>query len=65
MDELYRAVEEIRKHDEDGDYERAHGAEDALLRRALEIIAEGTDNPAAVARIGLSTQSDDTVRWYA
>jgi hypothetical protein len=65
MEELERMAEAVRKHDAAHDYEEAHAAEDSLLARALEIIAEGTDNPATVARLGLSTQSDDTVRWFA
>jgi len=65
MDELERMAAAVRKHDAEHDYEQAHGAEDSLLARALEIIAEGTEDPAAVARIALSTQSDDTVRWFA
>lgn len=64
MDELHQMADAVRKHDNEGNVEWAHQTEDGLLVRALQIIAEGTDNPSVVARIALSTQSEDNIRWY-
>ena len=65
MDELEKQVEAVRSYDSDGDYEEAHGAEDHLLVRALELIRDGAVDPVQAATLALSTQSDDSVRWYA
>lgn len=65
MDELEKWVGLVRRHDMEGDFEQAHGAEDGLLVRALELIREGAVDPVQAATLALSTQSDDNVRWYA
>ena len=65
MEELNRLVKSVRGHDAEQGREEAHMEEDRLWVRALEIIAAGAPDPAAVARIALSTRSKDNVRWYA
>jgi hypothetical protein len=65
MDELEKLAEVVRRYDSDGNYEAAHPAEDHLLVRALELIRDGAVDPVQAATLALSTQSDDSVRWYA
>jgi len=65
MDELEKLAALVRRQDAQNDPEAAHLTEDALMSRALRLIAEGAADPAAVARIGLSTRCDASIRWYA
>lgn len=48
-----------------GDPEAAHSAEDQTLVAALQMIAEGCDDSAAVAREALRVREIDFPRWYA
>jgi hypothetical protein len=54
-----------RVSDNEGDSEVAHGLENALRLEVLRAIADGAENPAALAREALETQHLNFERWYA
>jgi hypothetical protein len=58
-------VARIRVHADTGDYEAAHGEEDDLWRDVLRAIADGADNPRAMAREALETTHIDFERYTA
>lgn len=45
------------------DDESAHASEDELHQDVLAAIADGADNPAALAREALATRGIDFARW--
>lgn len=47
------------------DDEGAHAEEDTLHQNVLQAIADGADNPAALAEEALKTQNIDFARWCA
>ena len=58
-------VARIRTHAEEGDDEAAHGEEDDLWRDVLRAIADGADNPRAMAREALETTHLSFERYTA
>lgn len=63
VSEAARMVKEIEAMR--GDDEAAHAAEDALVKRALQDIANGTAWPQSLAMTVFQTYSIDFTRWCA
>lgn len=55
-----RHIDNIRRDDE-----AAHAEEDTLHQDALQAIADGAPNPAALATEALKTKNIDFARWCA
>jgi hypothetical protein len=65
VDDVHGRIAEIAKIVDAGNNEVAHGEEDRLWEDVLEAIADGHEQPRALAIAALSTCELDFARWYA
>jgi len=63
VDDVRRVVDYIASIQDDN--EVAHGAEDDMRSRVLELIATGHSDPAALAIAALESSAITFGRWYA
>lgn len=62
---LIQKLADFRAKMRDGDFEAAHAIEDEVLLIALQMIAEGHQNPKHIAKLALKTQDYVYPRWCA
>ena len=63
VDDVRRVVDYIASIQDDN--EVAHGAEDAMRQRVLELVAEGHPDSAELAKAALESSTITFGRWYA
>ena len=61
--EILKAIEDIKKVADDD--EVAHGKDDDLREAFIEYVSKRTDSLGEKAKLILSTNDIDFVRWYA
>lgn len=64
-EEAIQRLATIKQEIQGGDYECAHGSEDAFHKDVLKAIAQGAPNAAELAQIALLTTDIEYPRYYA